>query len=89
MSSSTSGSSAAAVASSSSSSSSSSAPAKVLRVGDYKLGKVLGIGSFCKVKLATHEPTGAKVAIKILNRKKLKKQDMGEKVGIKREKRGA
>lgn len=30
--------------------------------------------------MATHEPTGAKVAIKILNRKKLKKQDMGDKV---------
>lgn len=30
--------------------------------------------------VATHEPTGQKVAIKILNRKKLKKQDMGEKV---------
>ena len=30
--------------------------------------------------MATHEPTGQKVAIKILNRKKLKKQDMGEKV---------
>lgn len=76
-----------------------------------KLGKTLGIGSFCKVKckkneewfewvnwllyccwmiivvfvyfcflVATHELTGQKVAIKILNRKKLKKQDMGEKV---------
>ena len=30
--------------------------------------------------MATHELTGQKVAIKILNRKKLKKQDMGEKV---------
>jgi len=30
--------------------------------------------------VATHELTGQKVAIKILNRKKLKKQDMGEKV---------
>ena len=45
-----------------------------------KLGKTLGIGSFCKVKLATHELTGQKVAIKILNRKKLKRQEMGEKV---------
>ena len=39
----------------------------------------LGIGSFCKVKLATHELTGIKVAIKILNRRKLKKQEMGDK----------
>jgi 5'-AMP-activated protein kinase catalytic alpha subunit len=30
--------------------------------------------------VAVHEPTGQKVAIKILNRKKLKRQDMGEKV---------
>lgn len=55
-------------------------PAKLTKVGNYKLGKTLGIGSFCKVKLATHEPTGQKVAIKILNRKKLKKQDMQDKV---------
>jgi len=53
---------------------------KVARVGNYRLGKTLGIGSFCKVKLAVHEPTGQKVAIKILNRKKLRKQEMGEKV---------
>jgi serine/threonine protein kinase len=33
-----------------------------------------------RVLVATHEPTGQKVAVKILNRKKLKKQDMGEKV---------
>lgn len=30
--------------------------------------------------VAIHELTGQKVAIKILNRKRLKKQDMGEKV---------
>jgi serine/threonine protein kinase len=53
---------------------------KVSKIGPYKLGKTLGIGSFCKVKLATHEPTGQKVAVKILNRKKLKKQDMQDKV---------
>jgi len=44
------------------------------------LGKTLGIGSFCKVRLAVHERTGIKVAIKILNRDKLNKMDMGEKV---------
>lgn len=52
---------------------------KVVRIGPYRLGKTLGIGSFCKVKLGIHEITGIKVAIKILNRKKLKKQDMGDK----------
>jgi Protein kinase domain len=63
----------------------SSAPAaaggeKLTRIGAYKFGRTLGVGSFCKVKLATHEPTGQKVAIKILNRRKLKKQDMQDKV---------
>ncbi|KAG8372175.1 hypothetical protein BUALT_Bualt12G0039100 [Buddleja alternifolia] len=34
----------------------------------YKLGKILGIGAFGKVKLAVHTLTGVKVAIKILDR---------------------
>lgn len=50
------------------------------RIGQYRLSKTLGIGSFGKVKLATHERTGYKVAIKILNRNKIKKLDMAEKV---------
>ena len=51
-----------------------------VRVGHYRLSKTLGIGSFGKVKLAVHERTGYKVAIKILNRNKIKKLDMAEKV---------
>ncbi|XP_073018905.1 SNF1-related protein kinase catalytic subunit alpha KIN10-like [Primulina eburnea] len=47
---------------------------------NYKLGKTLGIGSFGKVKIADHALTGHKVAIKILNRKKIKNMDMEEKV---------
>uniref|UniRef100_A0A7N0SZ56 non-specific serine/threonine protein kinase n=1 Tax=Kalanchoe fedtschenkoi TaxID=63787 RepID=A0A7N0SZ56_KALFE len=47
---------------------------------NYKLGKTLGIGSFGKVKIAEHARTGHKVAIKILNRKKVKSMDMEEKV---------
>ncbi|CAA3017419.1 SNF1-related kinase catalytic subunit alpha KIN10 isoform X1 [Olea europaea subsp. europaea] len=47
---------------------------------NYKLGKTLGIGSFGKVKIAEHALTGHKVAVKILNRKKIKKMDMEEKV---------
>lgn len=47
---------------------------------NYKLGKTLGIGSFGKVKVAEHSPTGHKVAIKILNRRKVKMMDMEEKV---------
>ncbi|KAF8109355.1 hypothetical protein N665_0097s0010 [Sinapis alba] len=38
----------------------------------YKIGKTLGQGSFGKVKLAVHKTTGHNVAIKILNREKIK-----------------
>ncbi|KAJ0393091.1 hypothetical protein P43SY_004485 [Pythium insidiosum] len=51
-----------------------------IKLGPYRLGKTLGIGSFGKVKLAEHEITGHKVAIKILNRNKIRSLDMGEKV---------
>lgn len=44
----------------------------------YRLMKTLGIGAFSKVKLAVHMPTGQKVAIKIMNRHKMR--DMEEKV---------
>ncbi|VFQ58493.1 unnamed protein product [Cuscuta campestris] len=47
---------------------------------NYKLGKTLGIGSFGKVKIAEHALTGHKVAVKILNRKKIKNMEMEEKV---------
>ena len=39
----------------------------------YILGETLGHGSFGKVKLAEHELTGHKVAVKILNRQKIKR----------------
>ncbi|KAK8717123.1 hypothetical protein V6N13_044404 [Hibiscus sabdariffa] len=47
---------------------------------NYKLGKTLGIGSFGKVKIAEHILSGHKVAIKILNRRKIKNMEMEEKV---------
>ncbi|XP_019195157.1 PREDICTED: SNF1-related protein kinase catalytic subunit alpha KIN10-like [Ipomoea nil] len=47
---------------------------------NYKLGKTLGIGSFGKVKIAEHALTGHKVAVKILNRRKIKNMEMEEKV---------
>lgn len=50
-----------------------------MNVPNYKLGKTLGIGSFGKVKIAEHALTGHKVAIKILNRRKIKNLDMEEK----------
>ncbi|KAH8109154.1 hypothetical protein DFH11DRAFT_1881428 [Phellopilus nigrolimitatus] len=37
-------------------------------LGDYTLGKTLGAGSLDKVKLTYHNPTGEKLAIKILPR---------------------
>lgn len=46
---------------------------------NYKLGKTLGHGSFGKVKIAEHISTGYKVAVKILNRRKLKNPEMEEK----------
>lgn len=46
---------------------------------NYKLGKTLGIGSFGKVKIAEHTLTGHKVAVKILNRRKIRNMDMEEK----------
>lgn len=51
-----------------------------IRVKNYILGKTLGFGSFGKVKLAEHELTGHKVAIKILNKKKVNSLNMDEKV---------
>lgn len=51
-----------------------------VRIGPYTLGRTLGSGNFSKVKLAVHELTGQKVAIKILNRKKMKQLEMGAKV---------
>eukprot|EP00184_Porphyridium_aerugineum_P007644 CAMPEP_0184698514 /NCGR_PEP_ID=MMETSP0313-20130426/5120_1 /TAXON_ID=2792 /ORGANISM="Porphyridium aerugineum, Strain SAG 1380-2" /LENGTH=477 /DNA_ID=CAMNT_0027157477 /DNA_START=88 /DNA_END=1521 /DNA_ORIENTATION=+ len=52
----------------------------VYKVGNYRLGKTLGVGSFGKVKLGEHEATGKKVAVKILNRQKIKMLEMEDKV---------
>jgi 5'-AMP-activated protein kinase, catalytic alpha subunit len=53
----------------------------VLKIGNYKLGKTLGYGTFGKVKLAEHELlAGHKVAVKILNRKRIKTLKMDEKI---------
>ena len=46
---------------------------------NYRLGKTLGHGSFGKVKIAEHLLTGFKVAIKILNRRKMRSPEMEEK----------
>lgn len=59
--------------------SSSSSSSSAVRIGKYKIGRTLGHGSFGKVKLAKHVVTGLSVAIKIINRSKLK-EEMADKV---------
>ncbi|CAH1798334.1 unnamed protein product [Owenia fusiformis] len=45
------------------------------KVGNYLLGKLLGEGSFAKVRLGVHVLTREKVAIKIINKKLVTKRD--------------
>eukprot|EP01062_Namystynia_karyoxenos_P015707 TRINITY_DN1571_c0_g1_i1.p1 TRINITY_DN1571_c0_g1~~TRINITY_DN1571_c0_g1_i1.p1 ORF type:complete len:660 (+),score=214.85 TRINITY_DN1571_c0_g1_i1:85-2064(+) len=54
--------------------------AGMFKIGSYVLGETLGKGSFGKVKLARHESTGHKVAVKILNRQKIKVSQMDKKI---------
>lgn len=54
-------------------------PSIDLLLENYVLGRTLGVGSFGKVKVAEHKLTGQKVAVKILNRKKIQSMDMEEK----------
>ncbi|OWM65262.1 hypothetical protein CDL15_Pgr008852 [Punica granatum] len=49
-------------------------------LGNYKIIRNLGHGAFGKVKVARHLPTGCKVAIKILNRRKIREKGMDQKV---------
>ena len=64
-----------------------------IKIGNYRFAKNLGTGSFGKVKckpafsgtilgciVAFHEITGHKVAIKIMNKKKIKQQGVFEKI---------
>ncbi|KAK0424345.1 hypothetical protein QR680_008622 [Steinernema hermaphroditum] len=53
---------------------------KPLKIGSYILGKTLGKGSFGKVKLAIHQPTQYKVAVKIINRTHVKKTASSTKI---------
>ena len=43
-------------------------------VGQYMIGKTIGEGTFGKVKIAVHIPTGEKVAVKILEKARIKEQ---------------
>lgn len=46
------------------------------RLDQYYTVKILGEGSFGKVKLAIHQPSGRQVALKIISRRKLLSRDM-------------
>jgi 5'-AMP-activated protein kinase catalytic alpha subunit len=50
------------------------------RVGKYEIGKLLGEGTFAKVKLAKNKETGESVAIKIIDKEKILKHTMLEQV---------
>ncbi|KAF2139292.1 uncharacterized protein K452DRAFT_310737 [Aplosporella prunicola CBS 121167] len=50
------------------------------RLGQYHVVKTLGEGSFGKVKLAVHQVSGQKVALKIIARKKLVTRDMAGRI---------
>lgn len=50
------------------------------KIGHYLLGETLGFGTFGKVKTAKHQLTGHKVAVKILNRTKIKNLDVVGKI---------
>lgn len=50
------------------------------KAGNYKLGKLLGMGTFGVVRLGTNEITKHEVAVKILSKKKVKHQKMMDKV---------
>lgn len=55
-------------------------PAQPSKIGHYILGETLGFGTFGKVKTAKHQLTGHKVAVKILNRNKIKNLDVVGKI---------
>lgn len=50
------------------------------KIGHYILGETLGFGTFGKVKTAKHQHNGHKVAVKILNRNKIKNLDVVGKI---------
>uniref|UniRef100_U5EXE8 non-specific serine/threonine protein kinase n=1 Tax=Corethrella appendiculata TaxID=1370023 RepID=U5EXE8_9DIPT len=52
----------------------------LVKIGHYVLGATLGIGTFGKVKIGEHQLTKHKVAVKILNRQKIKSLDVVGKI---------
>ncbi|EDW86186.1 uncharacterized protein Dwil_GK16296, isoform B [Drosophila willistoni] len=52
----------------------------LVKIGHYLLGATLGTGTFGKVKVGEHQITRLKVAVKILNRQKIKSLDVVGKI---------
>lgn len=52
----------------------------LVKIGHYTLGKTLGVGTFGKVKIGEHQLTKHKVAVKILNRQRIKSLDVVGKI---------
>lgn len=48
--------------------------------GKYEIGKTLGEGTFGKVKYAVNTETDERVAIKVLDKEKIQKQNMGAQI---------
>ncbi|XP_043279732.1 5'-AMP-activated protein kinase catalytic subunit alpha-2 [Venturia canescens] len=55
-------------------------PQPIVKIGHYTLGQTLGVGTFGKVKIGEHVVTKHKVAVKILNRQKIKSLDVVGKI---------
>jgi hypothetical protein len=47
----------------------------------YNLGKIVGEGGFCKVRLGVHQVTGAKTAVKLVDKDKLTAENDKRRVG--------
>ncbi|XP_031638549.1 5'-AMP-activated protein kinase catalytic subunit alpha-2 [Contarinia nasturtii] len=52
----------------------------LVKIGHYTLGNTLGTGTFGKVKIGEHQLTKHKVAVKILNRQKIRSLDVVGKI---------
>lgn len=52
----------------------------IVKIGHYTLGQTLGVGTFGKVKIGEHQLAKYKVAVKILNRQKIKSLDVVGKI---------
>ncbi len=55
-------------------------PTKIKKVGQYELGATLGQGTFGKVKLALDTSTNKYVAIKMMDKNKIRNARMGAQI---------